>query len=151
MSAQINQLNTALKLLASDNTVIYSSENGDTRKTSLGALSDYFSKNSTAKSNIDKQFSAPASASTLLVDDKQKNIWLILTPLATLAALTIKFPLVANTTDMQELLINTTQTITALTLNANGASIIGAPTTLLANGFISFRYDAIMQTWYRIG
>jgi hypothetical protein len=53
--------------------------------------------------------------------------------------------------DKQEILVNTTQAITALTINANGATIVGAPTTLAAGGFFRLRFDGVLDTWYRVG
>jgi len=151
MSAQINQLNTELKINDNDLLPIYSSQNGDTRKISLNALAVWLSSKITMQDNKITQYSTPISASALLVDDMQKNVWLILTPLSTLSSLTIKLPLLANTINKQELLINTTQTITSLTIDTNGASIIGAPTTLTANQYFKLRYDLIMKTWYKVG
>jgi hypothetical protein len=51
----------------------------------------------------------------------------------------------------QEILVNTTQTITSLTVNLNGAVGGGVPTTLAANGFFTLRFEPVIQKWYRVG
>ena len=48
--------------------------------------------------------------------------------------------------DKQEALVNTTQAVTTLTIGANGATVIGAPTTLATNGFFKLTYDFAMKT-----
>ena len=97
------------------------------------------------------QYAAPLAASTTLLTDNQNSVWLVLTPAGTIATATLKLPLLANVLDRTEILVNSTQTITTLTLDANGASIVGGPTTLAANGFFRLRFDAVLKTWYRVG
>jgi hypothetical protein len=60
-------------------------------------------------------------------------------------------PLLANCVDKQEILVNCTQAITTLTVNGNGATVTGAPTTLSANGFFRLRFDGLANVWYRVG
>jgi len=60
-------------------------------------------------------------------------------------------PPVAGVLDKQELLVNTTQAVTTLTVSANGATVVGAPTTLAAGGFFCLRFDGVLDTWYRVG
>ena len=71
-----------------------------------------------------------------------------LNPAGTLASGTITTP--ANPVDNQLLLVQSSQIVTALTISANtGQTVLGAPTTILANGAFSFRYDLASTTWYR--
>jgi hypothetical protein len=77
------------------------------------------------------------------------STWLILTPLAGYAAGTIRLPAKATCKHGQEVLIVTTQAVTALTVDANGAAIVGAPTTLAAAGSFHLKYDAVVGVWYR--
>ena len=79
------------------------------------------------------------------------SVWLVLTPLAAYAAGTITLPAVALCQDGQELLLNTTQAVTALTVAGNGATVNGAPTTLAANAFFRLKFDAVLRVWYRVG
>lgn len=148
----INQLNAADQLSGSDLLPLYSQANGDARKISLTNLLNWMEDQQIAtQDNKVTQYAAPLDASTTIVQDDQNSIWLILTPAGTLATATLKMPLVANAVDRQELLVNSTQAITTLTLDANGGTIIGGPTTLAANGFFRLRFDIVMKTWYRVG
>jgi hypothetical protein len=58
----------------------------------------------------------------------------------------------ASTTaaDKQTINVNCTQSVTTLTINGNGATVTGAPTTLAANAFFTLRFDAVTSTWYRV-
>lgn len=148
----INQLNAADQLSGSDLLPLYSQANGDARKISLTNFMNWLESQQIAtQDNKVTQYAAPLAASTTLLRDDQSSIWLILTPAGTIATATLKLPLVSNCVDRQEILVNCTQIITTLTIDANGSSIIGAPTTLAANGFFRLRWDAVMKTWYRVG
>lgn len=148
----INQLNAADQLSGSDLLPLYSQANGDARKISLTNFLNWLESQQIAtQDNKITQYAAPLTASTVLLTDTQNSVWLILTPAGTIAALTLKLPLVANCIDRQEILVNSTQIVTALTIDANGSSVIGAPTALTANGFFRLRWDAVMKTWYRVG
>lgn len=130
---------------------IYSQQNGDARKLSLTNFAAWLATQVTFIDDKVTQYSAPLTGTTVLATDTQNSVWIILTPAGGLAALTIKLPLLANTLDKQEVLVNSTQAITTLTLDGNGSSIVGGPTTLAANGFFRLRFDAVMKTWYRVG
>ena len=98
------------------------------------------------------QYASPnATGFDVLVESDFGDIHLIMTPLATYATGTITLPNVQLLSDKQEVTVNTTQTVTALTINPNGATVIRAPTTLSANGFFKLSYDEVMKTWYRVG
>lgn len=148
--ATINQLNAAATVSGSDLLAIYSQQNGDARKLSLTNFAAWIATQVTFVDDKVTQYSAPLTGTTVLATDTQNSVWLILTPAGGLAALTIKLPLLANTLDKQEILVNSTQAITTLTLDGNGSSIVGGPTTLAANGFFRLRFDAVMKTWYRV-
>lgn len=148
----INQLNAADQLSGSDLLPLYSQANGDARKISLTNFLNWLESQQIAtQDNKVTQYAAPLTTSTVLLQDDQNSVWLVLTPAGTIAALTLKLPLVSNCIDRQEILVNSTQIVTTLTFDANGSSIIGAPTTLAANGFFRLRWDAVMKTWYRVG
>lgn len=148
--ATINQLNAAATVSGSDLLAIYSQQNGDARKLSLTNFAAWIATQVTFVDDKVTQYSAPLTGTTVLATDTQNSVWLILTPAGGLVALTIKLPLLANTLDKQEVLVNSTQAITTLTLDGNGSSIVGGPTTLAANGFFRLRFDAVMKTWYRV-
>ena len=148
----INQLSAVDAVVSSDQVPIYSSSNGDARKASMGVIKDYVLSDATVADDKVTQYAAPAATGfTVTVNNSSDSVWLILTPLAGYAAGTITLPAVANCVDRQEVLVNTTQAVTTLTVSGNGATVIGAPTTLAANAFFRLRFDDVLNTWYRVG
>lgn len=152
--AQINQYPTKETIDGSELLVCFDTSNSDTRKFSVSALTTYttglFAGNI---SGYTTQYSAPsATGFTVAITDIGSDVHLILTPTAGFAAGTITLPAVANCKDGQRVLVNCTQAITTLTVNGNGAtSVIGAPTTISANGYFTLKYDSVTKNWYRIG
>lgn len=150
MAKEINQLNTADQVSLSDLFPMWSQANSDARKISFSNFITFLgSQNVDLQDNKITQFAAPLTGATLQLNDG--STWLILTPAGTIAALTLKLPLNTGVADKAEILVNTTQIVTALTFDANGGSIVGAPTTLAANAFFRLRFDIVLQTWYRVG
>lgn len=157
--SRIIDLTAVDSLAAADNLPLYSSANGDARRTSLTTLLDFVETNiSVNGTSFDTQYSAPAAGNTVQVGsssddaDGSENVWLILTPAGTLATLTIKLPLSTDAVHGQEILINCTQIVTTLSWDVNGANdIVGEPTTLAANGFLRLKYDSVTTNWYRVG
>lgn len=148
----INQLTAVDQVVSSDQVPIYSSENGDARKASMATLLAFFSGQITANDDKITQYAAPsATAFNVQLNNDVNSVWLILTPTGILAAGTLTLPAVANCVDRQEILVNCTQTVTALTISGNGSTVTGAPTTLAANAFFRLRFDAVTKTWYRVG
>ena len=148
----INQLSAVDAVVSSDQMPIYSSENGDARKASLATLAKYLATQVTSVDDMITQYFAPsATGFTATITDGPNSIWLVLTPTAGFAAGTIKLPTVSNCVDRQEVLINTTQGVTTLTINGNGSTVTGAPTTLAAGAYFKLRFDGVTDTWYRVG
>ena len=104
---------------------------------------------------FDSQYAAPSASGfsvTIAPVTAGDNVHLILTPTAGYAAGTIILPAVAGVIDKQEVLVNCTQQVTALTINGNGAvAVTGEPTSLGADDFFRLKYDIVVQTWYRVG
>lgn len=149
---QINQLAAADQVQPSDQIPIYSSANGDARKASLTLLKAFFQEGVTASDDKITQYAAPsATAFSVQVNDDADSVWLVLTPTAGFAAGTLVLPSRTKCADRQEILVNCTQAVTALTISGNGSTVTGAPTTLAANAFFRLRFDAVMSTWYRVG
>jgi hypothetical protein len=74
----------------------------------------------------------------------------LLTPAGTLATGTIIFP--TPTVNGQRLRVVTTAAVTALTVSPTGSdTIVGAPTTLAANGSFEMYYRTATATWYPYG
>jgi hypothetical protein len=148
----INQLSAVDSVVSSDQVPIYSSGQGDARKASMSVIKSFVLAGATTSDDKISQYAAPsATGFTVTVNNSSDSVWLILTPLAGYAAGTLVLPAVANCVDRQEILVNTTQAVTTLTINANGATVIGAPTTLAANAFFRIRFDDVLNTWYRVG
>lgn len=148
----INQLSAADTLTTSDQVPIYSSTNGDARKASMSLLASFILAQSSVSDDKVTQYNSPASTGfNVQVNNASTSIWLILTPLAGYAAGTITLPQVSQCADKQEILVNCTQAVTTLTLAGNGATVLGAPTTLAANAFFRLRFDAVLDVWYRVG
>lgn len=149
---QINQLAAVDQVQSGDQVPVYSATNGDARKASLALLKTFFQEGITAADDKITQYAAPsATAFSIQVNNDADSVWLVLTPTAGFAAGTLVLPAVANCVDRQEVLVNCTQAVTTLTVSGNGATVTGAPTALTANGFFRLRFDAITDTWYRVG
>ncbi|MES2320184.1 MAG: hypothetical protein V4631_22125 [Pseudomonadota bacterium] len=138
----------------SDQIPVQASQSGDLRKMSVSLLAAYIQELLSVSGNMQTQYAAPAATGftvALVPITPGGSLYLLLTPLAGYAAGTITLPSAANVADGQEIVCNTTQVVTALTVAGNGATVVGAPTTLAANAFFRLRYDGILQSWYRIG
>ncbi len=149
---EINRLSALDSVSASDSIPIYSAANGDARKASMAVVKEFMNAEITAEDDKITQYSAPAATgTTVTVTNDSDSIWLLITPLAGYAAMTIVMPALVSCTDKQELLVNCTQAVTTLTINANGATVVGGPSTLAANAYFRLRFDAVFNTWYRVG
>ena len=157
---QINQLSAVDQLAAGDNFPIFDTSNGDARKISASALLAYMQANLvfpdvTGVPQFETQYAAPSASGfsvTIAPPATGDNVHLILTPTAGYAAGTVVLPAVADVVDKQEVLVNCTQQVTALIVNGNGAvAVTGEPTSLGADDFFRLKYDATVQTWYRVG
>lgn len=97
------------------------------------------------------QYAAPnATGFNVQIDSMVGDVHLILTPTAGYATGTITLPL--SPVDKQTVLVNSTQAITTLTVSPQtGATVIGQPATLVANGFFTLKFDAVLKRWYRVG
>ena len=148
----INELNAVTQVSGSDLLPVFSQSNGDARKLSLTNFATWLSGQMTNSNNLVTQYAAPSSGGfTVQVQDASNSVWLILTPTGTLGSGLIKLPAKASSIDQQELLVNSTNEVTALTFDGNGSTVTGAPSTLAAGGFFRLRYDAVTSTWYRVG
>lgn len=154
----INNLSQVDSLQGSDQLPIYDSSNGDARKSSLSLLLSWLQDNLTfptftGKAEFEKQYAAPSSTGfSVSITNSSDNTWLILTPTTTFATGTIVLPATANCIDKQEILVNCTQQVTALTIDGNGATAVtGEPTSLGADDFFKLKYDLSTLTWYRVG
>lgn len=146
----INQLPLASTLTAGDNLILYSPNNGDTRRASLSALLEWF-ESVFADPNYTTQITAPTSSGfNVALGQQTNNLFLIINPTGAFAAGSITLPAVATCFDGQEVLVVSSQSVASLTLNGNGATIIGAPTSIGVGGNFALRFNELQDTWYTI-
>ncbi len=149
--AYINQLPLLDEVSPGDNLVVYAPNSGDTRRLPVSELTEYLQDQLNAP-GFQNQYAAPSVSGTVVtVRDDSDDTWLILQPVAAYAAMTILLPALANCMNGQELLVNCTQSVTTLTTSGNGATVVGAPTTLAANAFFRLKFDSLSDTWFRVG
>jgi len=134
---------------SSDNVLVYSSSANDAR---LILYTDFVAAlASTTNSNI-TQYSSPSSTGfSVSINDSYQNVWLILQPTGTLATGTLVLPSSVNVIDNQEIIVNSTNQVTTLTISGNGSTVTGAPSTIAANGYFKLKYNSTLTTWYRVG
>jgi hypothetical protein len=145
----INQLTAVDTVTASDLIPIWSSTDGDARKTSAYTLKTYLTGGVSVNDGLVTQTASPA-ATAFNISVTVAGTWLIITPVAVYATGTITLPFFGDVEGGQIVQVNCSQAVTALTVNGNGASVIGAPTTLTANSFFTLRYRADTLAWYRV-
>ena len=147
----INQLPVLNTISSGDQLPVYSPNNGDARRTSIGSLLTFFQQS----------FASPTLAVNLFVPGSGFNItvptpvsddqWMLLQPAGTLATGTITLPLNTGVPDGTTVLITTTQEITSLTIALNGASAIyGGVSSLPAGSAIAIRFYQPTNSWYQI-
>ena len=152
--AAINRLSTVTELSGSDLVALFSSSVGNDVAATLATLLAWLQGQLSSSGSLATQYSAPAATGfSVLVAPPTSggSVWLLLTPAAGYAAGTITLPAQASCVDGQEVLVSSTQFVTALTVAGNGSTVNGAPTTLAANGSLRLRFDGVFKAWYRIG
>lgn len=147
----INQLAGLSQVSGGDQLPIYVPNNGDARKVSVSQLLQYFQQT----------FAAPTVATNLYTPGTGFNItvptptseqqWMLLQPAGTLATGTVTLPLNTGVPDGTQVLITTTQEITAFTLALNGAAAgFAFPPSLAAGAGFTVRYYQATNSWYNI-
>ena len=147
----INQLPVLSTISSGDQLPVYSPNNGDARRTSIGSLLTFFQQS----------FASPTLAVNLFVPGNGFNItvptpvsndqWMLLQPAGTLATGTITLPLNTGVPDGTSVLITSTQEITSLTIALNGATAIyGGVTFLGAGTATAIRFYQPTNSWYQI-
>lgn len=147
---QIYQLSPS-PISGSDQIPIYSSINGDARRSSITALLQYFQQVFAAPT-LSTNISTPGTGFNITVPTPvSQQIWMLIQPAGTLATGTVTLPLNTQTPDGTEVLITTTQEITSFTLALNGATAsYGAPSGLAAEEYFRMRFVQSTNSWYRI-
>jgi hypothetical protein len=147
----INQLPVLSPISSGDQLPVYSPNNGDARRTSIGSLLTFFQQ-SFASPTLSVNLYVPGSGFNITVPTPvSQDQWMLLQPAGTLATGTITLPLNTGVPDGTTVLITTTQEITSLTLALNGASAIyGAVTSLAAGTATAIRFYQPTNSWYQI-
>ena len=147
----INQLSPLSTIFSGDQLAVYSPNNGDARRTSIGSLLTFFQQ-SFASPTLSVNLFVPGSGFNITVPTPVSNDqWMLLQPAGTLATGTITLPLNTGVPDGTSVLITTTQEITSLTIALNGASAIyGGVTSLAAGTATLIRFYQPTNSWYQI-
>ena len=149
----INKLTSIDALSAGDLLVIFGSTDSQNRKAAVSVLQKFMQDNlSFGVAAFTTQFAAPSSTGfSIQITDNTDDTHLILTPTATFATGTIILPTFTVAVDKQQVLVNSTQIVTTLTIDGNGATVTGEPSTLAANDFFTLKFEKATNVWYRIG
>jgi len=147
----INQLPVVSQLSSGDQIPVYNTVNGDARRASLNTLLGFFEQ-TFASPDVAVNLYTPTTGFSIAVPTPvSQQQWILLQPVSTLATGTVTLPLNTGTPDGTEILITTTQQITALTIGLNGASnVFGLPTMLQAGSGVRFRWYQATNSWYSI-
>ena len=147
----INQLPVLNTISSGDQLPVYSPNNGDARRTSIGSLLTFFQQ-TFASPTLSVNLYVPGSGFNITVPTPVSNDqWMLLQPAGTLATGTITLPLNTGVPDGTTVLITTTQEITSLTIALNGATAIyGGVTSLAAGTATAIRFYQPTNSWYQI-
>ena len=147
----INQLPVLSTISSGDQLPIYSPNNGDARRTSIGSLLTFFQQ-SFASPTLSTNLYVPGSGFNITVPTPvSQDQWMLLQPAGTLATGTITLPLNTGVPDGTTVLITTTQEITSLTIALNGATAIyGGVSFLGAGTATAIRFYQPTNSWYQI-
>ena len=149
----INLLPLVEALAAGDQVPLYSQDGGGDRRVPLSKLAELLQTMLQAAGQLQTQYAAPNATgftATVAPTEAGGSVFLLLAPQAGYAAGTIALPALIACVDGQEVLVHCTQAVTALTVDGNGATVNGAPTTLAAKAFFRLRFDKITASWYRV-
>jgi hypothetical protein len=147
----INQLPLLSPISSGDQLPVYSPNNGDARRTSIGSLLTFFQQ-SFASPTLSVNLYVPGSGFNITVPTPvSQDQWMLLQPAGTLATGTITLPLNTGVPDGTTVLITTTQEITSLTIALNGATALyGGVTSLAAGTATAIRFYQPTNSWYTI-
>lgn len=143
----INSLSQIDALGGGDQVPVYDSDAGTARKASVSQFVAYF-RSAFASPDVTATILSPIAGFNQVLATSATSIWLILTPAGTLATGTVTLPPVADCFDGQQVLVTSTESITALTVAGNGATVNGAPAALVSDGFFALRFNKLLSSWF---
>lgn len=145
----INQLAQLNQLSGSDQIPVYSASNGDARKASISTLLTYIEQAWMSPAFERVTASPTLSGFTLTLPSTANSLFVLLTPSGTMATGTIVLPPASGAADGQEIVLYTSQEVTALSFTLNGATAInGAPSGIQGGASLTLRYDSLSVAWY---
>lgn len=141
----------ASTLESSDQFIIFNTQNGYKKYASLALVSTYLSNQINSQYGIVTEYYNPTTTGfTIVVQAQSGSVWLVVKPSAAFALGTIVLPSLFNLIDKQEISFYSSQAITSLVINGNGATVLGQPSSIAQNGFFTLRFDKINNSWYRV-
>ena len=150
MAIQGNKLTVVDTVNPGDRFPLWSADSADWRGAPASRIKEYVLDELEFDDRV-TIYSSPTTSGSLILDATDKSLWILLTPTNALSSMAITLPLNTSLADKQEVLFNTTQAITTLTVFGNGAGQVGIPASVVQFGFFRLRYDATNLTWYRVG
>ena len=147
----INQLPVLNTISSGDQLPVYSPNNGDARRTSIGSLLTFFQQ-SFASPTVSTNLYTPGTGFNITVPTPvSEQQWMLIQPAGTLATGTVTLPLNTGVPDGTQVLITSTQIITSFTLALNGAAAgFGFPSSIYAGSAFIVRYYQATNSWYNI-
>ena len=99
------------------------------------------------------QYVTPSNGFSVTVDTVTDEVvhstWVLLDPATALTSGTIVLPAATARFNGQWITVTTTQQLTGLAVNGNGATVSGAPSVMGADASFRLRYASATDTWYR--
>ncbi|HCA5022803.1 TPA: transcriptional regulator [Acinetobacter baumannii] len=148
-----NRLNETDALEIGDQFVLYKGGCTDFRAVPTSTVLAWILENIpviTPASGIIQLFN-PTADFTIEITNNPVSTYLVMNPLTGITNGTIKLPPLTRLVDGQEVLVTSSQQISNLTIDGNGAALIGDPNALSASGFFTMKFEKVSQTWYRRG
>lgn len=138
--------------ILADQPFIWDTANSTWKRVTFSDILTLFQANLTlGRPEANSQYAAPLTGTTVTITDADDDVHLILTPSGTIATLTIVLPAAATARDKQQVIVNSTNIVTTLTITSALGTITGSPATWLgvANNYFTLTFDAVLSTWYR--
>ena len=128
-----------------DLALLWDSSNSDWRLCTLSDIEDLFciEKPETSKAS-------PTQTGWNVQVPSTGDITLLITPADNYADGTVTLPPSSYVSDKQSLVVYCEKAVTNFTVDGNGATVKGAPTTLTTDSYFSLFYDEADNTWYRV-
>lgn len=140
-------------------------EGDDSRLLDSRTCNNTFDDAATARTNLDvysqaevdalaftftKNSQTPTTGFSITLTQDGTNQWLILDPSTSLSSGTITLIAPGSASDLQEVMISTTEQINSITIAGNGGSVFGAPSVLAAESTYRFKYDSNLTGWFAL-